>query len=106
MLSFLFEHTSALWFWVSPANLREEKVTNFLLARRGHQGGEESFVYRYTPAAVRPDGHGNAQMRHGGRSPFARGSRAQRAVANAPPHPDRYTLRASPARAKYPRSHH
>jgi len=80
--------------------LREEKVTNFLLARRGHQGDEEISVYRYTLAAVRPDGHGNAQMRHTGRPPFARDSRTQRAVANASSHPARRSLRASPARSQ------
>jgi hypothetical protein len=45
---------------VSPANLRGEKVTNFLLARRGHQGDEALFVYRYTLAVVGQDGRGVA----------------------------------------------
>jgi hypothetical protein len=74
-------------------------VTNFLLARRGHQGGDALFGYRYTLTAVRPDGRESAQMRHTGRPPFARNSRPQRAVANAFPHPVRRTLRASSARA-------
>jgi len=79
---------------VSPANLTGEKVTNFLLARRGHQGSEALFVYRYTLAVVRRDGRGNARKRHRRRPPFARDSRAQLAVARAP-HPSRSLLHAS-----------
>ena len=79
---------------VSPANLRGEKLTNFLLARRGHQGGDALFVYRYTLSVVRRDGRGNAQRRHRRRPPFARDSAAQLAVASAP-HTSRPPLDAS-----------
>jgi len=72
----------------------KKKLTNFLLARRGHQGGEALFVYRYTLSVVRRDGRGNAQMRHRRRPPFARDSWAQLAVASAP-HPSRPALDAS-----------
>ena len=71
-------------------------MTNFLLARRGHQGDEEISVYRYSLTGVRPDGHGNAQMRHTGRPPYARDSRTQRAVA------ERFLPSRSPLAASVP----